>query len=359
MMASKLMRRTGIALIALAASAVTAAAQTTQSMLCQRLEGQLSALDRGGGLDPARAEQARRYEEAARQQQLEIERATAQSRRIGCQGTGFFLFGGQPAQCGPLNAQIQQMRMNLDRIELDLRRIQSAAAGTEREGQRRAILVALSQNDCGPQYRAAAQAAQPRGFFESLFGGGIFGNLSQAGNTYRTLCVRTCDGYYYPISFSTTQSRFREDELICQRTCPAAEVVLYAHRNPGEEVAQAVSLGGRLYSELPNAFRYRKEYNPSCSCKRQGETWAQALKHLDDYTVERGDIVVTEERAKALSQPRDARGRPLKPEPAAARTANAESPAPAEAKADAGDEQGADGGKRTVRPVGPQLFPTR
>ena len=73
--------------------------------------------------------------------------------------------------------------------------------------------------------------------------------------------------------------------------CPAAEVALYSHRNPGEDVSQAVSTGGRTYSELPNAFAYRKAFNPTCSCKRAGQTWADALKHLDDQTVERGDIV--------------------------------------------------------------------
>jgi hypothetical protein len=84
--------------------------------------------------------------------------------------------------------------------------------------------------------------------------------------------------------------------------CPAAQVVLFAHRNPGEEVAQGVSLSGQSYGDLPNAFLYRKQFTSACSCKRTGETWAHALKHLDD-TVERGDIVVTEERAKQLSQP--------------------------------------------------------
>ncbi len=353
-MISTLLRRYGAGLVALAACTLAAGAQTSQSQLCQRLEGQLSTIDRGGALDPARAEQAKRYDEAARQQQFEIDRTVAHSRRIGCEGSGFFLFGNQPAQCGPLNTQIQQMRANLDRIQSDLRRIQGTSAGPEREGQRRAILIALSQNDCGPQYRAAAQAAQPRGFFESLFGGGsVFGNLSQSGGTYRTICVRTCDGFYYPISFATTQAHFREDEQVCRRMCPASEVILYSYRNPGEEVAQAVSLGGRLYTELPNAFQYRKEYNSACSCKKPGETWAQALKHLDDYTVERGDIVVTEERAKAMAQPRDAKGRPLKPGSVAGQDASGG------ANAQTDDDKKEDAAKRKVRTVGPQLFPTR
>jgi len=64
-----------------------------------------------------------------------------------------------------------------------------------------------------------------------------------------------------------------------------------------------VSTGGQSYSSLPNAFRYRQEFNASCSCRRPGESWADALKSVEDTTVERGDIIVTEENAKALSQP--------------------------------------------------------
>src|SRR5258708_28301560 len=45
--------------------------QQAQSQMCQRLEAQLAAIDRGG--DPARAEQLRRYEENANRQQAELD----------------------------------------------------------------------------------------------------------------------------------------------------------------------------------------------------------------------------------------------------------------------------------------------
>ena len=125
--------------------------------------------------------------------------------------------------------------------------------------------------------------------------------------------MRTCDGYYFPISYSTVPSKFGDDERLCQRLCPASEAVLYSHRNPGEDVTRAVAASGRSYSELPTAFAYRKAFNNACSCRAPGQSWADALKQLDDQTVERGDIVVqTEEQAKALSQPRlDAQGKPV------------------------------------------------
>src|SRR5690349_12663325 len=72
--------------------------QAGRNPVCPRLEAQLSAIDRGG-TDPARADQIKRYEDAANKQQFELDKLVAQSRRIGCQGSGFFaLFTGQPAQ---------------------------------------------------------------------------------------------------------------------------------------------------------------------------------------------------------------------------------------------------------------------
>jgi len=124
---------------------------------------------------------------------------------------------------------------------------------------------------------------------------------------------------------------------------------------------QAVSAGGRLYTELPNAFKFRQEFNAACSCKKQGETWADAMKGVEDHTtIEQGDVVVTEERAKAMNAPRDAKGRPIlppkgKPDPKAAAAAAAAAPAPAPAP----EQPASDAPKPPIRTVGPQLGPVR
>src|SRR5256886_10410391 len=149
--------------------APNAAAPGARNQACLRLESQLAALDRRAAVDPATAEQIKRYEDAAAKQQAELDRLSQQSQRLGCQGGGFFaLFSGQSPQCRPLNNQIQQMRANLDRSLTDIQRLQGNSG--EREGQRRSILVALGQNDCGPQYRQYVTGG-PGGLFDSLFGG--------------------------------------------------------------------------------------------------------------------------------------------------------------------------------------------
>lgn len=331
--------------------------------MCQRLEGQLATIDRGGGGDPAKSDQLRRYEDAAAKQQAELDRVTAQAKRMGCDSSGFFsLFSGQSAQCGPVNNQIQQMRGNLDQITGNLERLRVGTPGSsDRDSQRRSVLLALAQNNCGPQYAAAA-ARTPGNFLENLFGGNAPGTASPADSgapsgTYRTVCVRTCDGFYFPISFATVPTRFPDDEKTCKSLCPASEATLFSYRNPGEDMNQAVSINGALYSSSPNAFRYRTEFNPSCACKAAGQTWSDALKTIDDkVSVEQGDIVVTEERAKKMALPPKAAPAASKkgaPSPAAGVAAPAEPAPPSEPAAG-----GAPSADKPIRSVGPTFIPT-
>jgi hypothetical protein len=333
--------------------------------MCARLEAQLATVDRGGG-DPAKDEQIRRYQDAASKQQAELDRVTSQAKRMGCDSSGFFsLFNGQSAQCGPVNNQIQQMRANLDQITTSLERLRSGGlGGSERESQRRSVLLALAQNNCGPQYANAVQQG-PGNFLNNLFGnnnpGPPPGDVGPPSGTYRTVCVRSCDGAYFPVSFATFPARFPDDEKTCKALCPAAEANLYAYRNPGEDMNQAVSISGQPYSSSPNAFRFRQEFNPSCACKAAGQTWSDALKTIDDKAAaeQQGDIIVTEESAKKMSRPL------TKPAPApakrgatAATAAPDATPAPAPSST-AAATSGTSPENKPIRSVGPTFIPTR
>jgi hypothetical protein len=345
---------------------------TAANPMCVRLEAQLATIDRGGG-DPAKDEQIRRYQDAASKQQAELDRVTSQAKRMGCDSSGFFsLFNGQSAQCGPVNNQIQQMRANLDQITTSLERLRSGGlGGSERESQRRSVLLALAQNNCGQQYANAVQQQGPGNFLNNLFGNNNGSSTPPAdvgpqSGTYRTVCVRSCDGAYFPISFATVPGRFPDDERTCKALCPAAEANLYAYRNPGEDMNQAVSISGQPYTSSPNAFRFRQEFNPSCSCKAAGQTWSDALKTIDDKAAaeQQGDIIVTEESAKKMSRP------PTKPAPAPAKkgTAAAAAPAPDATPAPAPSPapsntatatSGASPDNKPIRSVGPTFIPPR
>lgn len=90
--------------------------------------------------------------------------------------------------------------------------------------------------------------------------------------TYRTVCVRLCDGYYWPISFATSPESFAGDAATCQRSCNAP-ARLFVYRNPGQQPEDMVDLSGRPYARLDTAFRYRTTYDAACQCR--AEPWSQ------------------------------------------------------------------------------------
>jgi hypothetical protein len=255
------------------------------------------------------------------------------------------------------------MRSNLDQINSSLAQLRGGGGGGQ-DGQRRSVLNALAQNNCGPQYASAAQQSGPGAFFNNLFGGGnnnnnpnptiapgVPGDLGAQSGTYRTVCVRSCDGGYFPISFATVPARFPDDERTCKALCPAAEANLFSYRNPGEDINAAVSINGQPYTQLPNAFHYRQEFNPSCACKAPGQTWSEALQGVDDKAAaaQQGDIIVTEENAKKMSQAPKTTGKRGTP-PAT----QAAVPPPPDVPVAAAP---APGGDKQIRSVGPTFVP--
>ena len=125
-----------------------------------------------------------------------------------------------------------------------------AAAIIDRGEQRRSVMVALAQNNCGPQYRTAARA--PGGFFDQLFGRDARTSPSersrQSGRAERersapSACAPATDS----ISRSPmrpTRRAFAQDEKTCQRMCPASEVMLFSYPTEGGDIAQATSISG-------------------------------------------------------------------------------------------------------------------
>jgi hypothetical protein len=123
-----------------------------------------------------------------------------------------------------------------------------------------------------------------------------------------------------------------------------------------------VSISGQPYTSLPNAFRFRQEFNPSCSCKAAGQTWSDALKSIDDKAAaeQQGDIIVTEESAKKMSRP-IAKSTPVqgKKGSTAAVPAPDPAPTPAPAASTAAATSGATPDNKTIRSVGPTFIPAR
>jgi len=101
-----------------------------------------------------------------------------------------------------------------------------------------------------------------------------FHNSSQS--TYKTYCVRLCDGFYWPISFSTTSDRFEADAEACRSSC-GSPARLFVHPIPGGGPATMVSLEGLPYTALKSAFAFRVRYDAQCRCRAQ--PWEEAAKN--------------------------------------------------------------------------------
>lgn len=89
---------------------------------------------------------------------------------------------------------------------------------------------------------------------------------SGSNGTYRTVCVRMCDGYYFPISAATTKSRFARDERACQSRCGSA-ARLFTYPTDGGSPETMTDVRGRDYASLATAFLYRTRYDASCKCR--------------------------------------------------------------------------------------------
>lgn len=91
--------------------------------------------------------------------------------------------------------------------------------------------------------------------------------------SYRALCVRLCDGFPFPISHATTRERFAANAKQCEQSCPGRSR-LFVVRSSVEGPDDSVDLRGQPYRKLATAFRYRTEYDASCTCR--GNPWDEA-----------------------------------------------------------------------------------
>lgn len=203
-----------------------------------------------------------------------------------------FIFGRSLKRtdaCIALDRDIEQARRDMSRLGEERKALTNSA---QRRLRRDDLVAELARQGCGATYEREYAARQRRNslfsFWEdddSGFDRGYQNTQPQQNAlpfaSYRTMCVRLCDGYYFPISFSTIGSHFTEDEAMCQEQC-AAPAQLFVYRNPGEDVEQMVSLDGLPYNDLENAWRHRKQYVKGCSCKPYEYSEEQILKSEEE-----------------------------------------------------------------------------
>ena len=263
----------GAALIA--GSVTLGAAPAFAQNNCARIESQLRAIE--GSREFRSLGSA-----SAQAGQLENQVRQAETAFIGAGCQQQMATGRLDSQCQTIARAITSGRSQLQQAQ------QLAMDGQSLAQQREQLLAQASQCASGgsgvtfQDQRGDQQLQARRSLFDQIFSGDGgqrrapgFGDYVEEPYadpwsrqaTRRTVCVRTCDGYFWPISFSTVESYFGSDANQCAQQCPGADVQLFSYRNPGEDPEQMVSISGEPYRSMPYAFRYRQSYDNSCSCR--------------------------------------------------------------------------------------------
>ena len=181
---------------------------------------------------------------------------------------------------------------------------------------------------CSIFITANAESVHAQGFFQTLFGGGakksaprpVYSNRRVMGNqpvgattrqkfryplprnsyssidrprpearrvrrrqsrvgsgSYRTMCVRSCDGYYFPISFNVSRSRFGKDAEICRLKCGGQAQLYYMPSRSSPKTM--VDMHGKRYAKTETAFLFRKKRIQSCRCRPEAWSSSEKFRH--------------------------------------------------------------------------------
>jgi hypothetical protein len=322
-------RHRGLAIFALCAASAVAcmagaalAQDADHQIRCMQLQQELAGAQGGGGREalPGIDKQIQNASRVYNGTKAAMEDS-------GCFERGFLIFGRglvRSPKCLKMNDQVEDARRQVEQFQAQRDAIASGQGNRRRQAE---LMDALARNGCTGGRPMPQQARRDSG------GGGLFGWFGRGNDEqeaqqpeapvyrsidpngrYRSVCVRTCDGFFFPVSYQTYANRLAQDATVCQSSC-AAPAELYVYRNPGQEIDQAISLNGTAYSDLPAAFKYRKSYIKGCSCK------------ADEYNPT--EIEAANQKAEATPAP----GKPGKKK-GAAPTAQAAAPAPQPAQID-------------------------
>nr|WP_276314790.1 DUF2865 domain-containing protein [Rhizobium changzhiense] len=272
-----------MSLVLLLALAVPAAAQS--SAICEDLRGRLADLPRsiGNGNGP----EARHYSSALAEQNLELRKVRNELRSNDCTSGSMVVIGGENADyCAELSQAEARM---IDNIRyLQDRRAELLGRGSNNDQARRELMAALDRNGCNSEYFNAPDersAAEPPPSVEEQamradtfipLGGGEevdprYGlPRAEMLSPVSTMCVRSCDGGFFPISSNATSVDFGRDAQTCAKMCPGIETELFYRDVTSTEASNMISVAtGTPYSAMKNAFAYKNRTpgeKSSCAC---------------------------------------------------------------------------------------------
>ena len=264
---------------------------------CNRLYASIQAADEpdGGGGD---------WGQAAAQQRREIDRTQRYADRLGCDSAGG-LFDDPPAQCSAVLDRLRRMEDNLASIQAQ------STHGVAEDDRRHAALIARYNASCLGDPGDGPAAADPR---RDPFGTDdlstvpLNGDISEEGEgggstRGQAICVRTCDGGYFPLAPRVHEDQLDGLEQLCRASCPNTEARLYTMARGGD-LADATAVDGSSYTALPAAFQFQKSFAPTCTCKPPNQSWAQALAEAETLLEGgRHDVTVTAALSDQMARP--------------------------------------------------------
>ena len=258
-----------------------------QAVNCNALRAEIDAA--GSPSDPGR------FDVALRQQRDEIARTRAYADQSGC-GDGFFDDPDSP-QCRSLARRIGGLETSLQRLQdqaargdpaaddhrRDLTEAYNAQCSTERAGLEAAPETMPVNPDAVPTPDVAPPVAASRSVV--------------------VLCVRHCDGAYYPLATNVPSDRLGDMDRLCQAQCPSAASSAYAGRDT-DDIAGATATDGTRYADLSTAFQFRKASTSTCACRGPKQSWADALAGAEAMLEpHKGDVTVTPALAIEMARP--------------------------------------------------------
>ena len=283
MTGSRLPLRPGVLALS-ALLAILPGAVRAQGADCADLRARLEAARNG--------DDAARVEAALRQRRDEIGRARRAAEDGGCNGTGIF-DDPDSDQCRALTRRVEQMQAGLRRLQ------DQAARGDPAAEDRRRALTEQVEAECPAEADLPSDGTMPVDP-DAASGDGA---PAPRARFARVLCVRRCDGAFYPLAVDVAADRLGDMDRICQAQCPAAEASAFGSGEE-EDVSGAVASDGTAYSALETAFRFRAGTSPQCACRAPHQSWTEALAGAEALLEpHKGDVTVTPALAASMARP--------------------------------------------------------
>lgn len=263
-------------LIAIACLAVSLQDARATSLACERLRERLVS-----ARSTVSSDDINRYAGAIAQQNLELRKARQDQRRLRCLTSSITTIradGG--SDCGDLAKALERMERNREILTSKLVELREGLG----EAETARLDQALADHGCDSGSTAVSAPEEPERvpYLDTLAEPYRPDRAAEAALSFRpsigilptgdvrTLCVRTCDGGFFPISSRTTAINFARDAAQCQQMCPGVETELFFHSASSGETSDMVSAAtGQPYRDMPNAFVYRTRRpaeDPQCRC---------------------------------------------------------------------------------------------